>query len=97
MKDHKHYILWLDYFNSTYPRSESRRVPLSRAVRNPKIEELVEAARQLGYQVQPVDAIHPRRLEHRSHYISIEKTGSKAKIIADLAKKLTAIKSGAPR
>ena len=49
MKDYDHLIIWLDYFNSTLSRAEGRRIPLDKAVKSPTLDELCQAAAQLGF------------------------------------------------
>jgi len=45
LKDYKRYVLWIDYFNSALSRSDGRRVPLDRSVKDPRLDELAEAVR----------------------------------------------------
>ena len=53
MKEYGKLIIWVDYFNSAIKRSEGRRVPLSSAVRDPTLEELMHATKGIGYSPEP--------------------------------------------
>ncbi|MEM0010899.1 MAG: signal recognition particle subunit SRP19/SEC65 family protein [Conexivisphaerales archaeon] len=92
MKDYERIILWLDYFNSKFSRSCGRRVPLNLAVSSPTLEELVEAARRLGYQVEAVKARYPKRNWEESGYISIPKTKNKTAVIKEISKMLSVVR-----
>lgn len=94
MKDYDHVILWLDYFNKGLSRKEGRRVSKELAVFEPKIDELVRAAKSLGYKEVEVNenARYPKRWYQRSGYIMIEKDDSKEIIIQEIAKELLNIR-----
>lgn len=92
MKEYDRLIIWLDYFNSTLSRAEGRRIPLSKAVKSPTLDELCQAALSLGYNPQPFQARHPKRSHIQSGYIAIEKKGSKTKVIYELAEALRKIR-----
>ena len=94
MKDYKRYVLWTDYFNSTFSREAGRRVPLSRSVKDPTLDELKEAVQRLGYNPEPVTAKYPGRMMIPSGYVSIEKRSSekKPKVISEVSKVLSAVR-----
>ncbi len=94
MKDYDHVILWLDYFNKGLSRKQGRRVSKELAVFEPKIEELIRAAKALGYKEIEVNenARYPKRWYQRSGYIMIEKDDSKEVIIQEMAKELLNIR-----
>ncbi len=94
MKDHKHFIIWLDYFNSNLSREEGRRIPLNRSVKNPTIDELLQAVKQLGYQAEHEKAKHPKRVSQSTYYVSVEKTVTKSKMIGEIARKLALVRGG---
>ncbi|HEY3525549.1 MAG TPA: signal recognition particle subunit SRP19/SEC65 family protein, partial [Nitrososphaeraceae archaeon] len=52
MKDYDYLILWLDYFNKNLPRAKGRRVRKEDAIFDPTLSDLVEAAKQSGYNLQ---------------------------------------------
>lgn len=94
MKDYKRYVLWVDYFNSTFSREAGRRVPLSRSVKDPTLDELEEAAQRLGYKPEPIIAKYPGRMTIPSGYISIEKRSGekKPKVILEVSKVLSVVR-----
>ena len=94
MKDYKQLVLWLDYFNSSFSRTEGRRVRLDHSVKDPKLEELVAAAKKLGLSPEPFPAKFPRRMMLSSGYINIEKKKDvkKEKIIEQIAMSLSSVR-----
>lgn len=86
--------MWTDYFNSTFSRESGRRVPLSRSVKDPTLDELAEATRRLGYNPEPVNAKFPSRMMIPSGYVSIEKRKEekKPKVLAEIAKTLATVR-----
>ncbi len=87
-------ILWLDYFNSSFSRAEGRRVPLDHSVKDPRLDELSEAARRLGYTAEAEQAKFPRRMSVPSGYVSIEKRKElkKEKVIEEISKALSSVR-----
>jgi signal recognition particle subunit SRP19 len=101
LKEYKRHVVWLEYFNSSLSRKQGRRIPLDRAVKDPKIEELAEAARRLNYTPEQEIVKHPKRATVLSGYISIEKKNPKKKgaTLLEIAKSLSTVrgeKSAAP-
>jgi signal recognition particle subunit SRP19 len=92
MKDYDRIIIWSDYFNSSLSRSEGRRIPLNKAIRNPKLIELEKAATRIGYKPASVNAFHPKRTNIESGYISIERVKAKTQIINEMSALLPAIR-----
>ena len=83
MKDYDHIILWLDYFNKTLPRSKGRRIKSERAVFDPTIAELIDAAIQAGFEPLPQETSeqvrYPRRSFVKSGYIVLPKSSEQKK------------------
>jgi len=94
LKDYKRYVLWIDYFNSTFSRDAGRRVPLNRSVKDPTLDELSEATKRLGYNPESVVAKFPGRMMIPSGYVSIEKRSNekKPKVISEVAKTLSVVR-----
>lgn len=92
MKDYEKQIIWLDYFNSLYSRSQGRRVSKNRSIKNPLLSDLVEAAKRLDLNPVEHNAIHPRRFSITSGYISVDKKNKKTSVLQDIAKMLTIVK-----
>jgi len=94
MKDYKRIILWIDYFNSSLSRKDGRRVPLSRSVKDPKLDELVDASKRLGFDPEPQEARHPLRMMVKSGYVSLEKKKDlrKVQLIDQMSKTLSVVR-----
>lgn len=92
MKEYGKLIIWVDYFNSAIKRSEGRRVPLRSAVRDPTLEEIINAAKRLGYTPEPQEGYYPKRSKVKSGYVSLEKKESKRVIVKKLSSALAQVK-----
>lgn len=92
MKDYDRQIIWVDYFDSSLSREEGRKVPISRAVKNPTLKELEIAAKKLGLEPQAFEARHPKRPFRQSGYISVKKKFKKSKLISEIATQLIALR-----
>ena len=94
MKDYEHIILWLDYFNKHLSKRKGRRVKRDRAVFDPTVAELVDAAKSAGYDPTTENtndkARYPRRFFVKSGYIMLPKSEGvrKSVIISDVAEKM---------
>ena len=87
----KRVVVWPIYLDSTASRSEGRKVPMSYAVRKPRVEEIVEAAERLGLNPEVEEARYPRRWWEQKKRVIVDKVGSKLntlKMIAEEVKKL---------
>jgi len=94
LKDYKRYVLWIDYFNSTFSRDAGRRVALNKSVKDPTLDELTEAVNRLGYKPESVLARYPTRMMIPSGYVSIEKRGNekKPRVLSEVAKVLSTVR-----
>jgi signal recognition particle subunit SRP19 len=94
LKDYKRYVLWLDYFNSSITREQGRRIPLDRSVKDPKLDELVEATTLLGYSPESEALRHPKRISVQSGCVSIEKRSGvkKGALLIEVAKSLSNVR-----
>jgi signal recognition particle subunit SEC65 len=94
LKDYKRYVLWIDYFNSTFSREAGRRIPLNKSVKDPTLDELTEAVKRLGYKPESVVAKFPARMMIPSGYVSIEKRTNekKPKVLSEVAKILSTVR-----
>ena len=94
MKDYDHIILWVDYFNKNLKRRQGRKVKRDKAIFDPTVQELVEAAKTAGYQIDDDEvndtARFPRRSFVKSGYVMLAKKEGikKSKVIAGVAEKL---------
>ena len=84
-------MLWPVNIDAAASRGEGRKVPRSIAVRRPRVEEIVEAARRLGLNPVVEDSRYPRKWWEQKQRIIVDKMGSKLetlKAIAEMVKKL---------
>ena len=81
--------IWPAYFDVRYSRSEGRRVPRDKAVRDPSIEDVEKAAVKLGLKpiLQPGLAYskYPWR---KTGVILVDKRGSKGEVLYMIAEAL---------
>ena len=92
MKDYKLILIWVDYFNSNISRSEGRRIPLNQSVKNPTLQELVEAEKRVGYDPTFQTAFFPKRPYTPSGYISIVKKKRKNDVLKEISKLLSTVR-----
>ena len=59
MSSRKPLVIYPEYFDHRLKRSEGRKVPLSEAVKSPKVEELSSILSSLGCDFQVSKACHP--------------------------------------
>jgi signal recognition particle subunit SRP19 len=94
LKDYDHIVLWLDYFNKTLPRRKGRRIRSDRAVFDPTVADLIEAAIEAGYvpleRENEAKVRYPRRPFVKSGYIALPKSTEQKKstIIERVAEKM---------
>jgi signal recognition particle subunit SRP19 len=97
LKDYDHYILWLDYFNRSLSRRSGRKLKKDLAVFDPTLEDLIEAAKSVGYQPPVEDtndrARYPRRPFVRSGYVMLPKQEKKSVLIQSIAERLVQMKN----
>ncbi|HZD12787.1 MAG TPA: signal recognition particle subunit SRP19/SEC65 family protein [Candidatus Binatus sp.] len=86
-------IVWPSNIDNTKTRLQGRKVPLPKAVRQPSLRELVEAARILGLDPQPTEKMSkPNNTWDKSGYVDIKKTGSKILTLKGLASEVLKIR-----
>jgi signal recognition particle subunit SRP19 len=92
LKDYDHYIIWLDYFNRNLSRHKGRKLKRESSVFDPTLEDLIDAARSIGYDPPQEDtnahARYPRRPYVRSGYVMLPKKENKSALIRAIAEKL---------
>jgi len=98
LKDYDHIILWLDYFNKTLTRSKGRRIRSEKAVFDPTIAELTDAAIEAGFSPLPQESEqvrYPRRSFVKSGYIVLPKSEEqrKSRILIRIAEKMQQLKN----
>ena len=81
--------IWPVYFDASYSRGEGRRVPRTKAVKDPKAEDVEEAARRLGLNpiLEPA-AKYSKQPWRPVGVVLVDKKGSKTCIIKEIAEEL---------
>ncbi|WP_299332271.1 signal recognition particle subunit SRP19 [Haloplanus sp.] len=63
-------VIWPAYLDAAKSRAEGRRVPTGEAVDDPTVDEIAEAAKQVGYDaVIERDMTYPREYEPRGRVL----------------------------
>ena len=92
-----HIVLWPSYFDLTKTRAGGRRVPKAFAVQNPTSEELLEAVKSLGMGAElQADKAYPRSWWGWEGCVSVEKSLSKAELLAKVAPALKKLRESKP-
>ena len=81
--------IWPVYFDASYSRGEGRRVPRNKAVKDPKAEDVEEAARRLGLNpILEAAAKYSKQPWRPVGVVLVDKKGSKTRIIKEIAEEL---------
>jgi signal recognition particle subunit SRP19 len=98
MRKQDKFIIWPAYFDQTKTRKDGRRVPKSLAVQSPKFLEVLEAARNLGLELEVVpEKGYPKTPWVKAGMLLVEKKGSKEQAISRIAKQLQKARSEKPK
>ena len=66
---------------------------MNRSVKDPKLDELLEACKRLGFAAESQEAKHPLRMMLKSGYVSLPKKGNlKAQLIDHVSKTLADVR-----
>ncbi|MBO8180615.1 MAG: signal recognition particle protein Srp19 [Archaeoglobus sp.] len=84
----KECVVWTANLDSKKSRSEGRRIPKRFAVPNVKLQELVEACKQLGLKFRAEEKKYPKSWWEEGGRVVVEKKGSKTHLMIELAKKI---------
>lgn len=84
-------MLWPVNIDASATRSEGRKISIKDAVRKPRIDEIVEAAKRLGLNPEVEESRYPRAWWAERRRVIVDKVGSKLntlRLIASEIKKL---------
>ena len=81
--------IWPVYFDASYSRGEGRRVPQTKALKEPKAEDIERAAMKLGLNpiLEPT-AKYSKQPWRPVGLVLVDKRGSKTRIIKEIAEEL---------
>ena len=88
MPSKKPIIIYPEYFDYNLKRSEGRKVPLSEAVRNPKIDELSNLLSKIGCDFQTSKSNHSGNWSNMSGSLKVNTGLSKTQLIHKLGSSL---------
>ncbi len=88
-------VLWPIYFDSNVSHGQGRRVSMATAVSNPKVEEISEALKNLGYSHRVErEVAHPARWWRSEGRVVLKKKQPKSKLIKWVGKRLKTERQG---
>lgn len=89
-------VIWPVYLDSTKSRKQGRRIPRSIAVESPKLQEIEQATRLLGYVTQvKLDSAYPKMGWEKKGCVLVEKRDSKNKVLRKIAERINALRKEA--
>tara|TARA_B100000575_G_scaffold22413_1_gene15323 strand:- start:636 stop:923 length:288 start_codon:yes stop_codon:yes gene_type:complete len=88
MSSKKPIVIYPEYFDYRLKRSEGRKLPLSEAVKSPKIEELSGILSTLGCDFQVSKASHPGNWFKTEGSLKVNADSSKTQLIHKLGSSL---------
>lgn len=90
MRSKGKHVLWPIYFDVDVSLREGRRVSSNLAVRNPRIEDIINSALGVGLKAElQAGASHPKRSWQKTGYVLVESKEPKGKVIKLIASKLS--------
>jgi len=84
----KRVVIYPAYIDSSLSRKEGRRIPKSIAVHNPRVEEIVRAAEELGLNPVIEDSRYPKFWWKYKVRVIVDKVDSKQRILRMIAEKI---------
>jgi len=88
----KECVIWTVNLDARKRRSEGRKIPLRFAIPNVKLEELVQACKELGIPCRPEEKKYPKCWWEDCGRVVVPKNDSKIKLMIELAKKIKEIR-----
>ncbi len=79
-------IVWPAHLDSSKTRGEGRRLPVSRAVKQPSLKEILQAAMSLGYSPETTEkAAQSSSPWEKTGYVTVKKTGQRSAVLKGIA------------
>ncbi len=86
----KYIVIWPSNIDSTKSRSMGRKIPLKDAVKSPKKEELIEAAKELGIFIKfDEEKRYPKNWIYERGRLVVKKVDRKIEILKKIARKIS--------
>ncbi len=81
----KKVVIWPAYIDASLTRSKGRKIPMKYAVKNPRIEELLEAARKLGLNPIVEEMAYPKFWWRYKERVIIDKVERKKDLLIKIS------------
>ena len=79
-------VIWPAHLDSSRTRGEGRRLPVSRAVKQPGLKEIWQAAMTLGYSPETTEkAALSKSSWEKTGYVTIKKTAHRPVVLKNIA------------
>ena len=85
-------VIWTVNVDSKKTRAEGRKIPRRLAVPNVKLNELVEACKELGIPFRAEEKRYPRCWWEEGGRVIVEKRNTKTKMMVEIARKIAEIR-----
>jgi signal recognition particle subunit SRP19 len=93
VKNPGHVIIWPIDLDSTKSRGQGRKLPIARAIKQPNLREIVQAATILGYAPEPTEKMAKPLLHwEKIGYVTIKKTAPKGLMLKSIAGEIVKIR-----
>ncbi len=86
-------VIWPVYIDSTKSRSKGRKLPRELCIPNPRVDEIVEAAKLLGLDPIVEEKSYPREWWVYDKRVVVLKQGSKRETLKLIAEKVKELRS----
>lgn len=78
--------MWPSELDSACTRAQGRKLPVSRAIKQPSLREVTEASAALGYSPQPSEkAALPRIHWDKTGYLLMKRVGQRSSMLKNIA------------
>jgi signal recognition particle subunit SRP19 len=82
-------IVWPAHLDSSKTRGQGRRLPTSRAVKQPNLKEVWQAAMSLGYSPETKEkAAQSGSPWEKTGYVTVKKTGQRSTVLKSIASEI---------
>ena len=96
MKNPGHMVIWPFDLDSTKTRGQGRKLPIARAIKQPNLREIVQAATALGYAPEPTEkSALPSLHWEKVGYVAIKKAATRDMMRKSIAGEIVKIRQKA--
>ena len=96
MKNPGHAVIWPFDLDSTKSRGQGRKLPVARAIKQPNLREIVQAATTLGYAPEPTEkSAMPSLHWEKVGYVTVRKAAARDVMLKSIAGEIVKIRQRA--